>query len=72
ACTEAVRQYPAITRFEFQLGRAHLAARAVAEGWRHVETAADRGHIRALYQIGYLNRLGVGRPASETAAVEMF
>lgn len=72
ACTEAVAQYPAIARFEFQLGRAHLAARAVAEGWRHVETAADRGHVRALYQIGYLNRLGVGRPASETAAVEMF
>ncbi|MGL4287248.1 MAG: caspase family protein [Phreatobacter sp.] len=72
ACAEAIRQYPAIARFEFQLGRAHLAARAVAEGWRHVEAAADRGHVRALYQIGYLNRLGVGRPASETTAVEMF
>ncbi|QCI64061.1 caspase family protein [Phreatobacter stygius] len=72
ACGEAMRQYPAIARFEFQLGRAHLAARAVAEGWRHAEAAADRGHVRALYQIGYLNRLGVGRPASEAAAVEMF
>lgn len=72
ACNEAVRQYPQVARFEHQLGRAHLAARAVQDGWRHFEAAAEHGHVRSLYQMGYLHRLGVGRPASDTTAVEMF
>lgn len=72
ACNEAVRQFPQVARFEHQLGRAHLAARAVEEGWRHIERAAERGHVRSLYQMGYLYRLGVGRPASDATAVEMF
>lgn len=72
ACQRAMSRYPAVARFQFQLGRAHLAARAVEQGWRDVEAAADRGHVRALYQLGYLLRLGVGRPASQSEAVDYF
>lgn len=72
ACTEAVRQFPTVARFRFQLGRARLAARTVEAGWREIETAAEMGHTRALYQLGYLYRLGVGRPAAPEKAVDYF
>ncbi|MGL4324576.1 MAG: caspase family protein [Beijerinckiaceae bacterium] len=72
ACTEATERYPSVARFQFQLGRAQLAARGVDVAWRSVEKAADAGHVRALYQLGYLYRLGVGRPASQSAAVDYF
>lgn len=72
ACTQATEKFPAIGRFQHQLGRAYLAARAVEKGWQAFEKAADMGHVRSLYQLGYLHRFGTGRPTSLTAAADYF
>ncbi len=72
ACTQAVERFPTVARFRYQLGRAKFAARDIEGGWRETETAAAMGHTRALYQLGYLHRLGIGRPAAPEKAVEYF
>lgn len=72
ACMSATARYPALARFQYQLGRAHIAARANEQGWAQFEKAAGMDHTRALYQLGHLTRQGVGRPASLSVAADYF
>lgn len=72
ACSAATQRFPAIARFQFQLGRAHIAARNISTGWTTYEKAAAMDHVRALYSLGHLTRQGVGRPASLEGAADFF
>lgn len=72
ACTAALERYPAIARFQYQLGRSHIAARNIGAGWSSFEKAAAMDHVRALYALGHLTRQGVGRPSSLEGAAEFF
>jgi TPR repeat protein len=60
ACEAAVKAYPDIPRFRYQLGRALLAAGKVDQAMDAFEQAADAGHVRALFQLGYMHSTGTG------------
>jgi TPR repeat protein len=61
ACERAINEYPNIARYKYQLGRAKLAAKEVSTAIALFERAAEAGHVRALYQLGYMAQRGVGR-----------
>ena len=64
ACRTAVKEYPDIARFIFQLGRAELAAKNTDEANKLFDKAAEAGHIRAHHQMGYMAQRGIGRSQS--------
>lgn len=64
ACRQAVKDYPDVARFIFQLGRAELAAKNTDEANKLFDKAAEAGHIRAHHQMGYMAQRGIGRPQS--------
>jgi TPR repeat protein len=72
ACTEAVQQYPAIARYKYQLGRAKLAARDVSGALAQFNEAAEAGHTRAFYQLGYMAQRGLGRAQDLAEANKLF
>ncbi|MBZ9732228.1 caspase family protein [Mesorhizobium sp. CA18] len=68
ACRAAVKAYPDVARFHYELGRALLAAGKVDEAKKAIEEAADKGHVRAVFELGYLNATGTGMPANRKQA----
>jgi len=72
ACNEARRDYPQVTRFLYQLGRAQLASRELDAAWASFEESAARGHVRALYQLGYLYTVNAGRPMDRAKANDYY
>jgi len=60
ACEAAVKSYPDIARFRYELGRALLASGKVDEAKQAVQQAADKGYVRAVYQLGYIAASGIG------------
>ena len=62
ACERAVRAFPAVPRFLYQLGRAQLAARLNAEARRSIEAAAAAKHTRATWELGNLEAFGAFGP----------
>ncbi|MBZ9862918.1 caspase family protein [Mesorhizobium sp. CA12] len=68
ACRAAVKAYPDIARFHYELGRALLAAGKVEEATKAIKEAADKGHVRAVFELGYLNATGTGMPANRKQA----
>jgi TPR repeat protein len=60
ACQAAVKAHPDVPRFRYQLGRALLAAGNIEQALEAFEEAAEKGHVRALYQIGYMHSTGTG------------
>ncbi|MDX8531534.1 caspase family protein [Mesorhizobium sp. VK25A] len=52
ACETAVKSYPDIARFRYELGRALLTSGRVDEARQAIQEAADKGHIRALFTLG--------------------
>jgi len=52
ACRNAVQRHPDIPRFEFQLGRALLAAKQGSEAVRWLGKAARAGHVFAMIYLG--------------------
>ena len=64
ACRTAVKEYPDVARFIFQLGRAELAAKNTDEASKLFDRAAEAGHVRAHHQLGYMAQRGIGRPQS--------
>ncbi|UVK54469.1 caspase family protein [Mesorhizobium sp. AR02] len=60
ACEAAVKAYPDVARFRYELGRALLAAGKVDEAKPVIEDAAKKGHVRAVYELGYLHATGTG------------
>mgnify|MGYP002401467533 CR=1 FL=1 len=72
ACNEARRDHPQVTRFLYQLGRAQLASRELDAAWISFEESAALGHVRALYQLGYLYTVHAGRPIAWDKASDYF
>ncbi|MBZ9662627.1 caspase family protein [Mesorhizobium sp. ESP-6-4] len=68
ACRAAVKAYPDVARFHYELGRALLAAGKVEEAKKAIKQAADKGHVRAVFELGYLNATGTGMPANRKQA----
>ncbi len=64
ACTAAVKSFPNVGRFIYQLGRAELAAKHTDIANALFDKAAEAGHIRAFNQMGYMAQRGLGRPQS--------
>ncbi|MEZ2333389.1 caspase family protein [Mesorhizobium sp. RCC_202] len=60
SCEAAVKSYPDIARFRYELGRALLASGKVDEARQAIQQAADKGHVRAVYQLGYIAASGIG------------
>ncbi|TIP02605.1 MAG: peptidase C14 caspase catalytic subunit p20, partial [Mesorhizobium sp.] len=68
ACRAAVKAYPDVARFHYELGRALLAAGKIDEAKKAIQDAADKGHVRAVFELGYLNATGTGMPANRKQA----
>ncbi|WP_292345116.1 caspase family protein [Mesorhizobium sp.] len=60
ACEAAVKAYPDVARFHYELGRALLAAGKVDEARKAIQDAADKGHVRAVFELGYIASSGIG------------
>lgn len=59
-CEAAVKAYPDVPRFRYELGRALLGAGKVDQARKAIQQAADRGHVRAVFELGYLYATGTG------------
>lgn len=68
ACEAAVKAYPDVARFRYELGRALLAAGKVEDAKKAIQAAADKGHVRAVFELGYLNATGTGMPIDRKQA----
>ncbi|WP_181164987.1 caspase family protein [Mesorhizobium sp. B2-9-1] len=68
ACEAAVKTYPGIARFHYELGRALLAAGKVDEARKAIQDAADKGHVRAVFELGYIASAGMGTAVDATKA----
>jgi len=60
ACQAAVKAYPDVARFRYELGRALLAAGKVEDAKTAIKEAADKGHVRAMFELGYIASSGIG------------
>ncbi|UCI08594.1 caspase family protein [Mesorhizobium sp. B1-1-8] len=60
ACEAAVKAYPDVARFHYELGRALLAAGKVGEAAKAIQEAADKGHVRAVFELGSIASSGIG------------
>jgi tetratricopeptide (TPR) repeat protein len=60
ACSEAVRQFPGIDRFHYQLGRALFAAQDYPSALASYKKAFELGNTRALYALGAMYDNGNG------------
>ena len=60
ACTDAVRRFPAVDRFHYQLGRAQFAVRDYAAALASYKKAFELGNTRALYALGAMYDDGTG------------
>ncbi|ESZ05940.1 caspase family protein [Mesorhizobium sp. M1060] len=72
ACEAAVKTYPDVARFRYELGRALLAAGQVREARTAIEDAAKKGHVRAVFELGYLNATGTGTAIDRTQANALY
>lgn len=72
SCDQAIAEYPTIPRYKYQLGRAKLAAKDVAAATNLFQAAADAGHTRAYYELGYLAQRGLGRTQDLNEANRLF
>jgi len=71
ACTEAVKAYPEVARFVYQLGRAQLANRDTKTAFATIKKAMDAGHVRAIEQLASLYIVGASVPADPAKATEI-
>lgn len=60
ACSEAVRQYPGVDRFHYELGRSLFAAKDYPAAIDSYKRAYDLGNTRALYALGVIYDDGAG------------
>ncbi|TGP25082.1 MULTISPECIES: caspase family protein [unclassified Mesorhizobium] len=68
ACEAAVTAYPDVARFHYELGRALLAAGKVDEARKAIQDAADKGHVRAVFELGSIASSGIGTAVDPTKA----
>ena len=71
-CQAAVKAYPDVARFRYQLGRALLAAGKVDEARQTIQEAADKGHVRAVYELGYIASSGIATTLDRTKANALY
>ncbi|MBY5759849.1 peptidase [Rhizobium leguminosarum] len=71
ACTEAMKAYPEVARFVYQLGRAQLANRETKTAFATIKKAMDAGHVRAIDQLSSLYIVGASVPANPAKANEI-
>jgi len=71
-CQAAVKAYPDVPRFRYELGRALLAAGKVDEAKTAIEAAAKKGHVRAVFELGYMHATGTGMAADRTQANALY
>ncbi|TBD11922.1 caspase family protein [Rhizobium ruizarguesonis] len=71
ACTEAMKTYPEVARFVYQLGRAQLANRETKTAFATIKKAMDAGHVRAIDQLSSLYIVGASVPANPAKANEI-
>ncbi|WFP62596.1 caspase family protein [Mesorhizobium sp. WSM4904] len=67
-CRAAVKAYPDVARFRYELGRALLAVGKVDEARKAIQEAADKGHVRAVFELGYIASSGIGTAVDPTKA----
>ncbi|MDX8479750.1 caspase family protein [Mesorhizobium sp. VK24D] len=67
-CRAAVKAYPDVARFRYELGRALLAVGKVDEAKKAIREAADKGHVRAVFELGYIESSGIGTAIDPTKA----
>lgn len=60
ACADAVRRFPAVDRFPYQLGRAQFAAHDYAAALASYKKAFELGNTPALYALGTMYDDGTG------------
>ncbi|MEI1248078.1 caspase family protein [Rhizobium aouanii] len=71
ACKEAIKAYPEVARFVYQLGRAQLANRDTKTAFATIKKAMDAGHVRAIEQLASLYIVGASVPANPAKASEI-
>lgn len=72
ACEAAVKSYPDIARFRYELGRALLASGRIDEARNVIQDAADEGHVRAVYELGYIAASGMSAAPDLTKANSLY
>ncbi|TPJ68805.1 tetratricopeptide repeat protein [Mesorhizobium sp. B2-7-1] len=72
ACEAAVKAYPDIARFRYELGRVLLASGRVDEARQAIQEAADKGHIRALFALGSIAPSGTGTAVETSKATDLY
>ncbi|WP_176477011.1 caspase family protein [Mesorhizobium sp. WSM4313] len=72
ACEAAVKSYPDIARFRYELGRALLASGRIDEARNVIQEAADKGHVRAVYELGYIAASGMSAAPDLTKANSLY
>lgn len=71
-CEAAVKSYPDVPRFRYELGRALLAAGKVEQARAAIEEAAKKGHVRAVFELGYMYATGTGMAIDRTQANALY
>ncbi|MCV3207177.1 caspase family protein [Mesorhizobium sp. YC-39] len=71
-CEAAVKAYPDVARFRYELGRALLAAGKVEQAKKAIQAAADRGHVRAVFELGYIASSGIGMDVDPKKANDFY
>lgn len=71
-CEAAVKAYPDVPRFRYELGRALLAAGKVEQAKTAIEAAAKKGHVRAVFELGYMYATGTGMAIDRTQANALY
>ncbi|TPL47525.1 hypothetical protein FJ957_16280 [Mesorhizobium sp. B2-4-6] len=71
-CEAAVKSYPDIARFRYELGRALLAAGRIDEARQAIQEAADKGQIRALFALGSIASSGTGTAVDTLKANDLY
>jgi TPR repeat protein len=71
-CEAAVKAYPDVARFRYELGRALLAAGKVGQAKKAIREAADRGQVRAVFELGYHASSGIGMDVDPKKANDFY
>jgi TPR repeat protein len=72
ACVDAVKSYPDVARFQFQLGRAYDKKGQSVTGVQWYREGAKQGHTIAQYNIGIAYTFGTGVEQNYTEGVYWF
>ncbi|MBB4192150.1 TPR repeat protein [Rhizobium aethiopicum] len=71
ACDDAVKAYPGVARFVYQLGRAQLANRDAKAAFATIKKAMDAGHVRAIHHLSSMYEIGASVPRNVEKAAEI-